>query len=90
MPLQSAKTHISDFLSQRRKDAKFSKENPCYFDPFDNAQDKLREKSFLGPSHSFGRAALGRPLSGFARDIPILIITAREKRRRLVRPQRIR
>ena len=32
---------------------------PCHFDPFDKAQDKLREKSFLDPSHSLGMTGLG-------------------------------
>jgi len=32
---------------------------PCHFDPFDKAQDKLREKSFLDPSHSLGMTSLG-------------------------------
>jgi hypothetical protein len=31
------------------------KEAPCHFDPFGQAQGKLREKSFLDPSHSLGR-----------------------------------
>jgi hypothetical protein len=32
---------------------------PSDFDPFDKAQDKLREKSFLDPSHSLGMTGLG-------------------------------
>jgi hypothetical protein len=34
------------------KGRKGRKGNPnCHFDPFGKAQDKLREKSFLGPSY---------------------------------------
>jgi len=32
---------------------------PCHFDPFGQAQGKLREKSFLDPSHSLGMTGLG-------------------------------
>jgi hypothetical protein len=50
---------IRTFLPPRRKDAKFGREDPCHFDPSTKAQDKLREKSFLDPSHSLGMTGLG-------------------------------
>ena len=53
-------------LSSERK-------TPCHFDPFDKSQDKLREKSFLDPSHSLGMTGLGPSplrLSALAGDTP--------------------
>jgi len=52
-----------EYLSQRRKGAKFGRKALCHFDPFDKAQDKLREKSFLDPSHSFGMTGTARHLA---------------------------
>jgi hypothetical protein len=49
-----------------RKGAKAQRETPGHFDPFDKAQDKLREKSFLDPSHPFGMTGLGPSLCVFA------------------------
>jgi hypothetical protein len=43
-----------------------SEKTGCHFDPFDKAQDKLREKSFLDPSHSLGMTRLGVSLCDFA------------------------
>src|SRR6266850_7566547 len=49
-----------------RQDAKHAKIQRCHFDPFGQAQGKLREKSFLDPSHSLGMTGRGpspwRPL----------------------------
>ncbi len=47
--------------AQRRKGR-----NHCHFDPFDKAQDKLREKSFLDPSHPLGMTGFGPSLCAFA------------------------
>jgi hypothetical protein len=41
--------------SKGRKEAKAPR---CHFDPFGEAQDKLREKSFSDPSHSLGMTGL--------------------------------
>jgi hypothetical protein len=46
-----------------RQDAK---EAYCHFDPFGRAQGKLREKSFLDPSHSLGMTGLARHLAFLA------------------------
>ena len=43
----------------------------CHFDPFGQAQGKLREKSFLDPSHSLGMTGMGSSplrLGAFAGD----------------------
>ena len=43
----------------------------CHFDPFGQAQGKLREKSFLDPSHSLGLTGMGSSplrLGAFAGD----------------------
>lgn len=37
---------------------KGAKEENCHFEPFDKAQDKLREKFFLDPAHSLGTTGL--------------------------------
>src|SRR5262245_48722332 len=42
-----------------RRDTKHAKTRGCHFDPFGQAQGKLREKSFLDPSHSLGMTGLG-------------------------------
>ena len=58
-----------------RKGAEAQREMLCHFDPFDKAQDKLREKSAkrpeaqpkdLYPSHPFGMTGLGPSLGVFA------------------------
>jgi hypothetical protein len=62
------------FIAPRRQGAK---ENTCHFDSFGKAQDKLREKSFLDPSHSLGMTALGPSLGvlcAFARVISFPIL----------------
>src|SRR6266511_6053096 len=62
-----------------RRDAKAQSDVPCHFDPFGGAQDKLREKSFLDPSHPHGMTGLSPSLGVlcvFARVIilPVLAI----------------
>ena len=47
-----------------RKDAKVK--TNCHFDPFGDAQGRLREKSFLDPSQSLGMTGLGPSLGVFA------------------------
>jgi hypothetical protein len=49
-----------------RQVAKFGNSWLCRFDPFDESQDKLREKSFLAPSHSLGMTGLGPSLCALA------------------------
>jgi len=66
----------SDRIYSRKgaKTLSSERETPCHFDPFDKAQDKLREKSFSDPSHSLGMTGLGPSplrLGAFAGDIPI-------------------
>ena len=46
--------------------AKTPSDAPCHFDPFDKAQDKLREKSVSDPSHSFRMTDLSPSLGVFA------------------------
>jgi hypothetical protein len=47
------------------------KENAlCHFDPFGQAQGKLREKSFLDPSHSLG-------MTGLSPSLGVLCVFAR-------------
>jgi hypothetical protein len=53
------KTTARQFIAPRRQDAKAQSDAPRHFDPFDKAQDKLREKSFLDPSHSLGMTGRG-------------------------------
>ena len=55
-PTLSLRLQQSAPRCQERKGA------PCHFDPFGQAQGKLREKSFLDPSHSLGMAGLGPSL----------------------------
>jgi hypothetical protein len=55
-----SRNQISEYLSQRRKGRKVK---DCHFEPFDNAQDKLREKSFLDPAHSLGMTGTARHLA---------------------------
>ena len=51
------------------------KEAPCHFDPFGQAQGKLREKSFLDPSRSLGMAGgLGLSLGGLC--VPSALLRA--------------
>jgi hypothetical protein len=64
------RTTLKIFIAPRRQERK-----ECHFDPFDKAQDKLREKSFLDPSHPFGmtgRSPSPLRLGVFAGDIPRL------------------
>jgi hypothetical protein len=48
-------------------DRKARKGKDCHFEPFDKAQDKLREKSFLDPAHALGMTGSGLSLGVLAR-----------------------
>jgi len=43
---------------------------PCHFDPFGQAQGKLREKSFLNPSHSLVIMGFARHSGGTGTTVP--------------------
>jgi hypothetical protein len=63
---------LKEFLSRQAREARKG-QCVCHFDPFDKAQDKLREKSFLDPSRSLGMTGIGPSplrLGAFAGDIP--------------------
>ena len=59
--MQRSRNQNSEYLAQRRKE-----KTHCHFDPFGQAQGKLREKSFSDPSHSLGMTGLARHLAFLA------------------------
>src|SRR5437867_3008640 len=70
-----------------RQGAKSAKKHRLSFRPLRQAQGKLREKSFLDPSHSLGMTDLGPSLGAlaFARVILFFCCTYREKNWRAIR-----
>src|SRR6266496_6008591 len=63
---RTSQSRINSRVGQRSAKKKIL----CHFDPFGDAQDRLREKSFLDPSHSLG-------MTGGVRQLCVLRVLAR-------------
>jgi hypothetical protein len=61
IPLNIPQKHFNKFYPAKAPRAQ--SDALCHFDPFGQAQGKLREKSFLDPSHSLGMRASARHLA---------------------------